>query len=172
PRTKANAQNSLHTDNEKLDQPADATAPPPDTPLNVVLMDDEGQPQLDKNGKPITIRGQKPEDLKGITFLKTQPDGTTLRARIVDLIKGNKDLIKFKLKYDTTDVEDIIAYNDVMNYIHRDTTKENGELWKFRRILGHQGPLTRDHVDYKGSKYNVSIEWENGEITYKPLKNI
>ena len=65
-----------------------------------------------------------------------------------------------------------MAYNDVMNYIHRDTTEENGELWKFRRILGHQGPLTRDHADYKGSKYNVSIEWENGEITYEPLKRI
>ena len=129
-------------------------------------MDDEGQPQLDKNGKPITIRGCKPEDLQFITFLKPQPDGTTLHARIVDRIKGNKDLIRFKLKYDTTDIEDIMAYNDVMNYIHRDTTEENGELWKFRCILGHQDPLTCDNVDYKDSKYNVSIEWENGEITY------
>ena len=22
---------------------------------------------------------------------------------------------------------------------------------------------------YKGSKYNITVEWENGEITYEPL---
>ena len=28
------------------------------------------------------------------------------------------------------------------------------------------------HPDYKGSSYNVKIEWENGEVTYEPLDMI
>ena len=50
--------------------------------------------------------------------------------------------------------------------------EENGEkniLWEFKRIKGHQGPLNKNHPDYKGSSYNVTIEWENGEITDEPL---
>ena len=29
--------------------------------------------------------------------------------------------------------------------------------------------MDKKHKDYKGSSYNVRIEWENGEITYEPL---
>ena len=43
------------------------------------------------------------------------------------------------------------------------------ELFKFRAIIGHQGPLAASDPDWKGSKYNVQVEWETGEITYKPL---
>ena len=57
-----------------------------------------------------------------------------------------------------------------MNYIHQDQLEDAGNLWKFRHILvGHQGPLTPNDKHYKGSQYNVKIEWENGEITYEPL---
>ena len=43
------------------------------------------------------------------------------------------------------------------------------ELFKFRSIIGHQGPLAASDPDWKGSKYNVQVEWETGEITYEPL---
>ena len=42
-------------------------------------------------------------------------------------------------------------------------------LWKYKRIISHQGPLAHNHPNYKGSAYNVMIEWENGEISAKPL---
>ena len=45
-------------------------------------------------------------------------------------------------------------------------------LFKFRSIIGHQGPLATSDPDWKGSKYNVQVEWETGEITYKPLSII
>ena len=45
-------------------------------------------------------------------------------------------------------------------------------MWRFKRISGHQGPLTKSHADWKGSSYNVRIEWENGEITDEPLTTI
>jgi hypothetical protein len=35
--------------------------------------------------------------------------------------------------------------------------------------VGHQGPLLRHDKDYNGSRFNVLVEWENGEITTEPL---
>ena len=46
------------------------------------------------------------------------------------------------------------------------------ELLKFRSIIRHQGHLAASDPDWKGSKYNVQVEWENGEITYEPLSII
>ena len=46
------------------------------------------------------------------------------------------------------------------------------ELFKFRAIMGHQGPLAASDPDWKGSKYNVQGEWETGEITFEPLSVI
>ena len=46
------------------------------------------------------------------------------------------------------------------------------EVFKFRSIIGHQSPLTASDPDWKGSKYNVQVEWETGEITYEPLSAI
>ena len=46
------------------------------------------------------------------------------------------------------------------------------ELFKFRAIIGHQGPLKATNPDWKGSKYNVKVEWETGEITFEPLSVI
>jgi hypothetical protein len=49
---------------------------------------------------------------------------------------------------------------------------EDNRKWIFRQILGHQGPLTKDDPDYKGSSVNVKIQWENREITHEPLSII
>ena len=46
------------------------------------------------------------------------------------------------------------------------------ELYKFRAIIGHQGPSLASDPDWKGSKYNVQVEWETGEITFEPLSII
>ena len=46
------------------------------------------------------------------------------------------------------------------------------ELYRFRAIIGHQGPLLASDPDWKGSKYNVQVEWETGEITFEPLSII
>ena len=43
------------------------------------------------------------------------------------------------------------------------------ELYRFKAIIGHQGPLLASDPDWKGSKYNVQVEWETGEITFEPL---
>ena len=54
-----------------------------------------------------------------------------------------------------------------MNYIYKDT--DTDIKWKFRRIISHEGPLQPNNNKYKGSLYNIMIEWENGEVTSEPL---
>jgi hypothetical protein len=158
--------------------PTDLTTVQTDTkaPIFVVLNDEDGNPKLDPKGNPMIIKGIDHKELQGRTFLRRQDDGETLRARIVERIKdkreSNKDLSEFKIKYDKSDVEDIIAYNDIMNFIHHDQINDPNHIWKYKQILGHQGPLTHRDYHYKGSRYNVEIEWENGEITYEPLSVI
>ena len=46
------------------------------------------------------------------------------------------------------------------------------ELYRFRAIIGHQGPLLASDPDWKGNKYNVQVKWETGEITFEPLSII
>jgi hypothetical protein len=35
--------------------------------------------------------------------------------------------------------------------------------------VGHQGPLLWHDKGYNGSRFNLLVEWENGEITTEPL---
>ena len=53
-----------------------------------------------------------------------------------------------------------------------DNPDSSDVYWKFKRIVSHQGPLQSNHPDYKGSLYNVMLEWEDGQYTYEPLKMI
>ena len=38
-----------------------------------------------------------------------------------------------------------------------------------RILIGHQGPLKPTDLNWKGSKFNVLVEWETGEKTYETL---
>ena len=119
-----------------------------------------------------------PEDLIGRTFLMDkQEDGQQFRARIVKLIddhtsqlENDKNRIKILLSLNDDTREEVITYNQLLEYLAKD--KDNDIVWKFKRIVSHQGPLTPNHPDYKGSTYNVMIEWENGETTNEPLQVI
>jgi hypothetical protein len=66
--------------------------------------------------------------------------------------------------------EEVITYNELMEFMSRDD--EGDHVWKFTRIVAHEGPLKPGHRDYKGSQYNVMIQWENGETTTEPLRLI
>ena len=100
-------------------------------------------------------------------------DGTRVRAKIIERINHHKqgmqdrpELIKFRCLIND-EQEDVVAYNDIVDYIEQDQTWDG--LWKFRNILDHQGPLMSKHPDYKGSSYNVIVEWETGECSWEPL---
>ena len=69
----------------------------------------------------------------------------------------------------------MISYNQLLEHLQTAQDNDLGmdqELFKFRAIIGHQGPLAATDPDWKGSKYNVQVEWEIGEITFEPLSVI
>ena len=125
-----------------------------------------------------TMMVMQPEDMIGRTFL-TEPldNGERRHTRIVKAIIDHKnnltndsDHIKFLCPFNNDEYEDILAYNDIVNHIERDY--EDSTLWKLRHITAHEGPLQKSHPHYKGSTYNVMVEWETGEITSEPLSII
>ena len=60
-----------------------------------------------------------------------------------------------------------MSYNEILHHLDKEENTE--DLWKFKGISAHQGPLAKYHSDYKGSNYNIRIDWESGEQTYEPL---
>jgi len=81
-------------------------------------------------------------------------------------------LVKFKVKFDRSEVEDIImTYNQILNYIERENNDDDGTYWKYRRIIGHQH-TPQGHKDRDGSEYNVEVEWETGDVTSEALNFI
>ena len=122
-----------------------------------------------------------PKDLIGRTFLKdSEEDGQRFRARVVRAVLDNKDsmkndpsYLKFICEVPNSKVDEMYTYNDeILDHIERDKQDiddDTEQLYKFQRIAAHQGPLRTSDRDYKGSQYNVLVEWETGETTYEPL---
>ena len=88
-------------------------------------------------------------------------------AKIIDIDDHGQTLedIKFKLKINKDQAEEIMSYNQLMDYIQKGTDAEEDpdSLFKFRDIVAHQGPLESTDPNHKGSKYNVMVESESGE---------
>ena len=110
----------------------------------------------------------------GSSFLLPPEDnGEHHMAKIIDIDDHGPPLedIKFKLKINKDQAEEIMSYNQLMDYIQKGTDAEEDLdlLFKFKGILAHQGPLESTDPNHKGSKYNVMVEWEPGEVTYEPL---
>ena len=47
--------------------------------------------------------------------------------------------------------------------------QKSNTVWKYKEIVSHEGPLGQNHPNYKGSKYNIMVRWENDEIISEPL---
>ena len=103
------------------------------------------------------------DDLLGRTFLLPMDEnGERKRATISEHVK---DQLRFKLKIDGDRLDDLIAYNQLMEYLENKT--ETGPLedgfYRFKCIKDHKGPYTSSDPEYNGSSYNLLIEWEPGE---------
>jgi len=123
-----------------------------------------------------TIKGLKPEDLPGRTFLMPpEEDGSRHRAKIIKIVNDFKneadrdpEVIKFKCLIKDEDTrEEIIAYNKIVDYIEDDDRWE-GE-WKFNRIITHKGGLRKGDPEYRKSGTSLLVEWEDGTQTWEPL---
>ena len=125
-----------------------------------------------------------PEDLIGRTFLLPPKEyGERHRAKVtrkvVEIIgqeNGHRvENINFILYIGNGKVKELISYNQLLEHLETAQDSDLGmdqELFKFRAIIGHQGPLAATDPDWKGSKYNVQVEWETGKITFEPLSVI
>jgi hypothetical protein len=149
---------SLHS-MEPTDEPTDENPERPSTRDDMVIVD--------------------PQELLGCTFLMdTQEDGQRFHAHIVECISDHEsnvhrsdDHVKFRISVNEDEYKEIITYNELINFIEKN--QENDAIvWRFQRIVGHQGPLLQHDKDYNGSRFNVLVEWENGEITTEPLSVI
>ena len=125
-----------------------------------------------------------PSDPIGRTFL-LPPDknGERNRAKvtrqvveIIDQDNGQRiENINFILDIGNGKVEELISYNQLLEHLENGHDHDMGmdqELYRFRAIIGHQGPLIASDPDWKGSKYIVQVELETGEITFEPLSII
>ena len=120
-----------------------------------------------------------PTDLVGHTFLMDpQENGERYRTKILEALVENEeqlakhpDHIKFICSVNEDMYEEIITYNEILEYIAKNEEQDADQamVWKFKCIAGHQGPLKNGNPGYNGSKFNVLVEWVTGESTYEPL---
>ena len=110
-------------------------------------------------------------------LLPLRDDDTRVRAKILHRIndfknkvredsKDRPEVLRFKCLIDN-DYEDVVAYNDIVDFVEQDDGWDG--TWKFRKILNHKGPLRSGDTEYRGSSYNLLVEWETGECTWEPL---
>ena len=121
-----------------------------------------------------------PKQLLGRTVLLDEPDGTTVRAKIVEHIekrdKENHQQVQFILSTDDGRVREIIEHNELSDLVERQVQfEEEGDpdaLYGYEKIVGHQGPLNTSHPNYMKSTYNVLLQWDTGEVTKVPLDSV
>ena len=92
----------------------------------------------------------------------------TISEHVKDLCQqevSREDQLRFKLKIDGDQLDDLISYNQLMEYLEdkTDTGPLEDGLYRFKCIKDHKGPYTSSDPEYNGSSYNLLIEWEPGE---------
>ena len=119
------------------------------------------------------------EEMVQRVFL-TKPDerGNTKQARIIELInKFNDDLevnpirCQFKIAFEDNEsgFEDIMSYNDILEYVEREYNNEDRHLWKFRKIISHSLISGKRGVK---DKIEVQMMWETGAISTEYFKTL
>ena len=121
-----------------------------------------------------------PDSLIGRTFLlPPQDNGERLRVKVpkkvveeIEAADGNRiPNINFILDIGEGQAEELITYNQLLDPLEQADEQDNSmdqELYRFK-VIGHKGPLKVTDPNWKGSKWNVQIEWETGEISFEPL---
>ena len=104
-------------------------------------------------------------DLIGRTFLlPPEENGDRHRGKvtrqvveIIDKDNGQRvENINFILDIGNGKVEELISYNQLLEQLENAQDHDMGmdqELYRFRAIIGHQGPLLASNPDWKGSDF-------------------
>ena len=153
-----------------LDEPTPMDMPLRDQPeVETVLDDDEDvSPHLRERQKgtsteedylkfvrdslvtnnPVETKRLPPKDLIGRSFLMPpDEDGERVRAKIVRMVgwmqhkaHEHPEFIKFKCRVNDK-YDEVVAYNDIVNYIEKDQTWEG--IWNWNKIKKHKGPSSQ-----------------------------
>ena len=104
------------------------------------------------------------DDLLGRTFhLPMEENGERKRATISEHVKdlcqqqvSREDQLRFKLKIDGDQLDDLISYNQLMEYLEdkTDTGPLEDGFYRFKCIKDHKGPYTSSEVDLGGHDPN------------------
>ena len=86
-------------------------------------------------------------------------------AKIIDIDDHGQPLedIKFRLKINKDQAEEIMSYNQLMDYIQkgRDAEEDPDSLFKFRDIVAHQVHLSQLTLTIRGAN---TMLWLNGSL--------
>ena len=120
-------------------------------------------------------------DLVGRTFL-TDPtkDGRRFQATVVSKIQEldndtQEAREKYLVKVPHIEHDPIMGYQELIDALStqeinlKEGNTEDLTFWNWKQIQSHEGPLSPTHPSYKGSKYNLVIEWDDGSVTHEPL---
>jgi hypothetical protein len=78
-------------------------------------------------------------------------------------MEDNKERIKFLLTIDGAQQDEIISYSELIDIIEKqeqENLDDPERLWTFKEIVAHEGPLKSKDSTYKGSAWNVMVQWE------------
>ena len=62
-----------------------------------------------------------------------------------------------------------VEVNDIITAQIDDEMANPDRPWVYKGILSHTGPMTLKSEGWKGSKYNLNVQWEDGAVTSEPL---
>ena len=131
-----------------------------------------GRPHPDGSEEPPLMSTINFDYLLGRTvLLPINEHGEGKRATISDHVHtldqaqvSREDKLRFKLKMDGEQLDDLISYNQLMEYLEDNFNSGQHEdgLYIFKSIKDHRGPDTSTDPEYLGSSYNLLIEWRLG----------
>ena len=125
-----------------------------------------------------------PSDLIGRTFLlPPEENGERHRAKvtrqvveIIDQDNGQRvENINFILDIGNGKVEELISYNQLLEHLENAQDHDMGmdqELYRFRAIIGHQGPLHASDPDWKEANIMFKLNGRLGRLPLNPSPSL
>ncbi|MEL7079570.1 MAG: reverse transcriptase domain-containing protein, partial [Cyanobacteria bacterium J06582_2] len=163
--------------NLRLSAPASDGGEFSSDPLKIATAAELLYPHVDPSD--VQLPRFSPDDLLKRSFVRELDDGQKVRAtvvrKILDKEAEDHQNIKFLLEIGEGGFDEIIGYGElsqIFSDLHDAEAAAEDRAWVYKAILDHQGPLRPGDPRYKGSSWNVLIQWEDGTETWEPLDTL
>lgn len=116
--------------------------------------------QMKREGSNADLPTFDPTEIVGKKFLK-DINGNPHKAEVVEQV----DPTRFKVVIGDGDREEILTYNEIMDFIDKKwNPDDNEQTFIFESVL--------DHRKGQNGRYEVLVKWQTGEETWEPLKEM